>query len=121
MSTTTKAKKTTTSPKTTTERPKPLNKSQLIKALSEHSGVSKTDVERVLISLQATARAQLYGVGEVKIPDLVKLKAVVKPAAEACEKVNPFTKEMMKVAARPASTKVRLTALKWLKDAVANS
>jgi nucleoid DNA-binding protein len=52
------------------------------------------------------------------IPGLVKLRVVKKPATKERQGINPFTKEPITIPAKPASKKVRATALKNLKDLV---
>jgi DNA-binding protein HU-beta len=47
-----------------------------------------------------------------------KFVVVKKPARPAREGINPFTKEMQKFAAKPASKGVRARAVKAIKDAV---
>jgi hypothetical protein len=46
------------------------------------------------------------------------MSVVNKPATEARSGVNPFTKEPMEFAAKPASKSVRASPLKVAKDAV---
>ena len=59
------------------------------------------------------------GSGEFTIPDTgVKIRRVRKPARKARMGRNPATGEEMKIAAKPASTVVRVTALKALKDTI---
>lgn len=59
------------------------------------------------------------GSGEFTIPDTgVKIRRVKKPARKARMGRNPATGEAMKIAAKPASTVVRVTALKALKDTI---
>ena len=59
------------------------------------------------------------GSGEFTIPDTgVKIRRVKKPARKARMGRNPATGEPMKIAAKPASTVVRVTALKALKDTI---
>ena len=55
-------------------------------------------------------------VGEFALPGLLKIKTVKKPAKKARKGVNPFTGEATTFKARPASTGVKVTALKRLKD-----
>jgi hypothetical protein len=57
-------------------------------------------------------------VGEFTLPGLLKIKTVKKPAQRARKGVpNPFKPgETMDVAAKPASTRVKITPLKKLKD-----
>jgi hypothetical protein len=59
-------------------------------------------------------------VGEFTFPGLLKIKTVKKPAQKARKNVpNPFKPgELMDVAAKPASTKVKVLPLKKLKDMV---
>jgi len=59
-------------------------------------------------------------VGEFTLPGLLKIKTVKKPAQKARKNVpNPFKPgELMDVAAKPASTKVKVLPLKKLKDMV---
>jgi hypothetical protein len=56
--------------------------------------------------------------GEFVIPGFAKISVVNKPATEARSGVNPFTKEPMEFAAKPASKSVRASPLKVAKDAV---
>ena len=53
------------------------------------------------------------------IPEVgVKLRRVKKAARKAGMARNPFTGEMVKVEAKPASLSVRATAMKAIKDVV---
>ena len=56
--------------------------------------------------------------GEFVIPGFAKMSVVNKPATEARSGVNPFTKEPMEFAAKPASKSVKASPLKVAKDAV---
>jgi nucleoid DNA-binding protein len=105
---------------TATKNPK-LTKTQVFTALSEETELSKKDVARVFEALSALIAKQLVGrggPGEVVIPGLLKLKAVKKPATKEREGINPFTKEPITIAAKPASKKVKAIALKALKEMV---
>lgn len=96
-------------------------KTQIITALSESTGLPKKDVGNVLSSLGAMVEAHMKkrGSGEFTIPDTgVKIRRVKKPARKARMGRNPATGEPMKIAAKPASTVVRVTALKALKDTI---
>jgi DNA-binding protein HU-beta len=98
-----------------------MTKTQVITALSEETELSKKDVARVFEALSALIAKQLVGrggPGEVVIPGLLKLKAVKKPATKEREGINPFTKEPITIAAKPASKKVKAIALKALKEMV---
>ena len=96
-------------------------KTQIITALSESTGLSKKDVGSVLSSLGAMVEGHMKkrGSGEFTIPDTGgKIRRVKKPARKARMGRNPATGEPMKIAAKPASTVVRVTALKALKDTI---
>jgi len=97
-------------------------KSSIIAAVAEDTGLTKKQVQAVLASTKALAARHLAknGSGEFVVPEVgVKLRRVQKPARKAGMARNPFTGEMVKVEARPASLSVRATAMKAIKDVVA--
>jgi nucleoid DNA-binding protein len=96
-------------------------KVQIITAISETTGLSKKDVTAVFSALNdmITGHIKKRGSGEFAIPETgVKIRRVVKPARKARMGRNPATGEPMKIAAKKASTVVKVTALKALKDKV---
>ncbi len=95
-----------------------MTKNQLIDAVSELSAVSKSDVKAVMEHLATVGYKELNELGEFVIPGFVKMTVVNKPATEARSGVNPFTKEPMEFAAKPASKTVKASPLKIAKDAV---
>ncbi|MBN2195051.1 MAG: HU family DNA-binding protein [Polyangiaceae bacterium] len=99
---------------------KRLTKAQVISEIASIAEVEKKSVNRVFEALQELIRKQLSGrgPGEFVIPSLVKLRVVKKPATKERPGINPFTKEPITIPAKPASKKVRATALKSLKDLV---
>jgi nucleoid DNA-binding protein len=99
---------------------KRLTKAQVIAELASSSDLDKKSVGRVFESLLELIRKQLSarGPGEFVVPGLVKLRVVKKPATKERQGINPFTKEPITIPAKPASKKVRATALKNLKDLV---
>jgi DNA-binding protein HU-beta len=99
---------------------KRLTKAQVIAEIAGGADLDKKSVNRVFDSLTELIKKQLSGrgPGEFVVPGLVKLRVVKKPATKERQGVNPFTKEPMTIAAKPASKKVRATALKSLKDLV---
>jgi nucleoid DNA-binding protein len=99
---------------------KKLTKSQVIGALSEKTGVSKKDVAGVFAGLSDLIKRELgkKGPGEFVIPDLLKLKVRNIPAKAKRKGINPFTGQEVTFPAKPASRKIRATALKKLKDLV---
>ena len=54
----------------------------------------------------------------VGVPGLLKLTVAKKPATKERKGVNPFTGEEMVFKAKPASRRVKILALKGLKDKV---
>lgn len=95
-----------------------MNKAQLIEAISESSQISKSDIKSVIEHLATVGYKELNESGEFVIPGFVKMSVVNKPATEARSGVNPFTKEPMEFAAKPASKSVKASPLKVVKDAV---
>jgi DNA-binding protein HU-beta len=99
---------------------KRLTKAQTVGELAEAAELDKKSVKRVFDALQDLVRKQLggRGPGEFVIPGLLRLRVVKKPATKERPGINPFTKEPITIPAKPASKKVRATALKGLKDLV---
>lgn len=97
-------------------------KTQLINELVEKTELSKKEVSSVLDELGDIIERHVKkrAVGEFTLPGLLKIKTVKKPAQKARKNVpNPFKPgELMDVAAKPASTKVKVLPLKKLKDMV---
>jgi DNA-binding protein HU-beta len=96
----------------------PMNKTQLIEAISESSQVAKSDVKAVIEHLATVGYKELNESGEFTVPGFAKLQVVKKPATEARTGINPFTKEPMEFPAKPASKTVKAKPLKVAKDAV---
>jgi nucleoid DNA-binding protein len=96
-------------------------KTQIIAAIAESTELPKKDVIAVFSALGQMIEGHMKrrGSGEFTIPDTgVKVRRVKKPARKARMGRNPATGEPMKIAAKPASTVVRVTALKALKDTI---
>lgn len=96
-----------------------LNKTALQAHIAESTGVEPRAVKAVLASLEATMLASLHkkGLGEFTLPGLVKITAVAVPAKKKRVGINPFTKQEQVFAAKPATTKLKLRAMKKIKDA----
>lgn len=97
-----------------------LNKTEIINTLAEDTELSKKEVKAVLDSLNKLINAHVAprSAGEFKLPGMMKIQVVKKPATKAKKGVpNPFRPgETMDVAAKPASKKVKIIPLKQLKD-----
>ena len=101
---------------------KPMTKSELLNGISNATNLSRRDVSAVLDALSAQISTSLgrRGAGAFTLPGLVKIEKKKVPARKASKGVpNPFKPgELMDIAARPATTKVKVRALKGLKDMV---
>jgi nucleoid DNA-binding protein len=99
---------------------KPMNKTEVLTALSEATGLTKQQVGGVFDELTKLIGKNLgnEGPGSFALPGLLQIKVVRKPAVAEHMGVNPFTKEEMLCKAKPAKNVVKVTALKGLKDLV---
>lgn len=93
-------------------------KAEVIRQISQDTGLSRQQVDAVFDSLNICIRKSLRGNGLFTLPGLMKLKVVKKPATKARKGVNPFTGEEMTFKAKPASRRVRALPLKNLKAMV---
>jgi nucleoid DNA-binding protein len=95
-------------------------KTQTIQSLMDSTGLARKDVVAVLDGLSDIIEGHIKkrSCGQFTLPGLLKIKTVKKPARKAQKNVpNPFRPgETMDVAARPASTVVKVAPLKKLKD-----
>ena len=101
---------------------KSMTKSELLNAIVGDTDLTRRQVGEVLESLSAQISRSLgrRGPGMFTLPGLVKIEKKKVPARKARKGVpNPFNPgELMDVAAKPATTKVKVRALKNLKDMV---
>lgn len=100
---------------------KKMTKAQVVAELADKTSISKKDVSAVFAALNDIIKRELggRGPGEFVIPDLLKLKAVKKPPVKEHQRADPFNPgKMMTVKAKPATKKIRATALKKLKDLI---
>ncbi len=100
--------------------PKPMNKTEIMIALVEATGLTKQQIAGLFDGLAALIKENLgeEGPGEFSIPSLMKIKVVRKPATEERAGINPFTKEETVFKAKPARNAVKILPLKGLKDMV---
>ena len=98
---------------------KPLTKTELLANIAAATELPKTQVAAVLEALGAEIQKSLSNKGAgVTIPGLVKIEKKKVPARKAEKGVpNPFKPgELMDRPAKPAYNKVKVRALKLLKD-----
>jgi DNA-binding protein HU-beta len=100
---------------------KTLSKSGLIQAITDSAGeqLNRKQVKTVLESLITVGHRELKKAGIFTLPGFAKFRVVKKPATKARQGINPFTKQPMTFAAKPASKSVRARPIKAIKDALA--
>jgi nucleoid DNA-binding protein len=98
-----------------------MSKSDLARHLSEHSGVETKSVKAVLASLEATVLGAVSkkGAQQFVLPGLLKITSVAVPAKAKRFGKDPFSGQERWFPAKPASVKVKVRALKKVKDAAA--
>lgn len=98
----------------------PMTKTAIYSELAETTDLSKKQIKSVFEELESLIERHLRkrGAGTFTLPGLLKIKTVKKPARKARKGVpNPFAPgELMDVAAKPATIRVKILALKKLKD-----
>jgi len=97
-----------------------LSKTQIVDQIAGDTELTRKQVSAVLDSLGDVIEAHVKknAVGEFVLPGLLKISTVRKPAVKARKGINPFTKEEVMFKAKPATTVVKVRALKKLKDMV---
>ena len=97
-----------------------MTKTQLVASLSESTGLPKKDVAAVLDELGVLVERHIRkrAVGTFTLPGLLRIVRVRKPARKARTMISPRTGEEIQVAAKPASTAVKVRPLAGLKRMV---
>ena len=99
------------------------SKTEVLKNIADASGLDKKDVVKVMDALAGEIKKTLsaQGPGVFAIPGLVKIERKMTPAKPEQKGVpNPFKPgELRDIPAKPASVKIKVRALKNLKDMVA--
>lgn len=102
-----------------TETRKALSKSELVTRIADETELTRKDVNMVLGALGTQIEKSLSkrGPGVFTLPGLVKIERRKVPARKARRGVpNPFKPgEVMDIPAKPATTKIKVRALKNLK------
>ena len=100
---------------------KTLTKSALIQTITEILGEasSRKQVKQTLEALTEVGHKELKKNGIFVLPGFAKFVVVKKPARPARQGINPFTKQPMTFAAKPASKAVKARPVKAIKAAVA--
>ncbi|WP_433868408.1 HU family DNA-binding protein [Ralstonia wenshanensis] len=124
----TAAKKTVPAKKATGTAPaiKPLKdtftKASLVNHLVEQTELDAKSVKAVLTHLENTILSALHkkGAGEFTLPGLFKVMSAKVPATKRRFGKNPFTGQDQWFEAKPATVRVKVRALKKVKDAALN-
>lgn len=99
---------------------KKYTKTEILNEISENTSLSKKEVGAVLeeLGILIERHVKKRSVGEFTLPGLLKIKSVQRPARPARKNVpNPFRPgEMMDIARKPATTRVKVLPLKKLKE-----
>ncbi len=97
-----------------------MTKTAILAEISDNTGLSRKEVSAVFDELSTVIERHVKkrSVGQFTLPGLLKIKTVKKPARKARKGVpNPFRPgELMDIAAKPATTKVKVLPLKKLKE-----
>lgn len=98
---------------------KPPTKSEVYRAIADKTGLARKDIVGVCDALNDIMTGSVKKYGSFNYMGLLKLTLVKKPAVKGGKLVkNPFTGEMVKQKARPASRSVRVRPMKAIKDAL---
>jgi len=98
-----------------------LNRSKFLNAVSERAGAHRRDVEHVWEHALAVIQEAVKKGEDVSISGFGKFKRRVSKARPARVGRNPFTGELQKFKAKPASKKPAFTPAKQFKEVVAGS
>jgi nucleoid DNA-binding protein len=101
-------------------KPKAPSKSEILNNLAAATNLSRKEVGAVLDALTAEIAKALgkKGNGLYQIPGMCKILRKQNPPKPAREGINPATGEKIMIKAKPASTTVKVRALKGLKEMV---
>lgn len=94
------------------------SKTDIVNELAINSGLNRKQIGIVLDELCVLVRRHVKkrAVGEFVLAGLIKITTVKKPAKKARKGINPFTGKETVFKAQPATTGVKVFALKGLKD-----
>jgi len=97
-----------------------MTKTAILNELAERTQLSRKQVGSVIDELELLVERHIKkrGVGEFTLPGLLKIRAVKRPATKKRVGRNPATGQEIMIAAKPATIRVRVAALKRLKEMV---
>lgn len=102
---------------------KPRTKGEIYRTIAEHNGLARKQVVGVFETMAKMMSVDLAKPSPNKpkvfvVPGLMKVTAKFKPAVPARQGKNPFTGQMQMFKAKPASTSLKIRALRQLKQMV---
>ena len=114
------AKKKTPKKKSAKAITKKLTKTGILNEIAENTDLTRGQVASVLDELEVLIERHIKkrAAGEFTLPGLLKIRSVKRPATKARMGRNPATGEEIMIGPKPASIRVRVTALKRLKEMV---
>ena len=97
---------------------KKMTKTELFSALAESCSLEKKQIKLVFESLSDIINGHIIprSCGEITLPIGIKVKRFEKKAQKARKGRNPLTGEEVKIAAKPKTKVVKVSALKALKS-----
>lgn len=101
---------------------KKMTKTGILNELAQRTELSRKQVDSVLTELEGLIERHIKkrAVGEFTLPGLLKVRAVKRPATKKRMGRNPATGQEIVIPAKPATTRVRVTPLKRLKEMVSS-
>ena len=96
-------------------------KVQILKAISEQTGLTLSQVKNVFATAGHIAKCHLIkrGSGEFAVPEMsIKVVRKTKPATKARQGRNPLTGETITIAAKPKRDVIKVRPLKALKEVI---
>ena len=99
---------------------KKMTKTGILNEIAQNTDLSRKQVDAVLEELESLIERHIKkrAVGEFTLPGLLKVRSVKRPATKKRMGRNPATGEEIVIPAKPATTRVRVTPLKRLKEMV---
>jgi nucleoid DNA-binding protein len=99
---------------------KKMTKTGILNEIATATMLTRKQVDSVIEELETLIKRHINkkGVGEFTLPGLLKVRAVKRPATKKRMGRNPATGAEIMIPAKPASIRVRVAALKRLKEMV---
>jgi nucleoid DNA-binding protein len=97
-----------------------MTKTGILNEIAGNTGLNRKQVASVFDELEVLIERHIKkrGAGEFTLPGLLKIRSVKRPATKKRMGRNPATGEEIVIGPKPASIRVRVTALKRLKEMV---